>query len=69
MIRCALRSSGSRRFRHCSPTSPAPTLLAEVRAHPSGRFLYSTNRGHNGVAMFEIEPDSASLEPERNNGI
>jgi 6-phosphogluconolactonase len=30
---------------------------AEIRVHPSGRFLYNTNRGHNSVAMFEIEDD------------
>ncbi len=35
---------------------------AEVRVHPSGRFLYTTNRGHNSVAMFEIEPETGELE-------
>jgi len=30
---------------------------AEIRVHPSGRFLYNTNRGHNSVAKFEIEDD------------
>jgi 6-phosphogluconolactonase len=30
---------------------------AEIRVHPSGRFLYNTNRGHNSVAMFEIQGD------------
>ena len=30
---------------------------AEIRVHPSGRFLYNTNRGHDSVAMFEIEGD------------
>jgi 6-phosphogluconolactonase len=30
---------------------------AEIRVHPSGRFLYNTNRGHNSVALFEIEGD------------
>jgi 6-phosphogluconolactonase len=35
---------------------------AEVRIHPSGRFLYTTNRGHNSVAMFEIEPETGQLE-------
>jgi hypothetical protein len=27
-----------------------------------GHFLYNTNRGHNSVTMFEIEPDSGELE-------
>jgi 6-phosphogluconolactonase len=30
---------------------------AEIRVHPSGKFLYNTNRGHNSVAMFEIQGD------------
>jgi 6-phosphogluconolactonase len=35
---------------------------AEIRIHPSGRFLYNTNRGHNSVTMFEIEPETGELE-------
>jgi 6-phosphogluconolactonase len=35
---------------------------AEIRVHPSGRFLYTTNRGHNSIAMFEIEPETGQLE-------
>ena len=28
---------------------------AEIRIHPSGQFLYNTNRGHNSVTMFAID--------------
>jgi 6-phosphogluconolactonase len=28
---------------------------AEIRVHPSGRFLYNTTRGHNSVTMFAID--------------
>ena len=35
---------------------------AEIRVHPSGRFLYNTNRGHNSIAMFEIESETGQLE-------
>ena len=35
---------------------------AEIRIHPSGQFLYNTNRGHNSVTMFEIDPDTGELE-------
>jgi 6-phosphogluconolactonase len=35
---------------------------AEIRVHPSGRFLYTTNRGHNSIAMFEIESETGQLE-------
>jgi 6-phosphogluconolactonase len=29
---------------------------AEVLAHPSGKFLYGSNRGHNTIAVFSISP-------------
>jgi 6-phosphogluconolactonase len=35
---------------------------AEIRIHPSGRFLYNTNRGHNSVAMFEIDSETGELD-------
>ena len=34
---------------------------AEIRVHPSGQFLYNTNRGHNSVTMFAIDPDTRKL--------
>jgi 6-phosphogluconolactonase len=34
---------------------------AEIRVHPSGRFLYATNRGHDSVAMFAIDPRTFEL--------
>jgi len=30
------------------------SFTAEVQVHPSGRFLYGSNRGHNSIAMFAI---------------
>jgi 6-phosphogluconolactonase len=30
---------------------------AEVVVHPSGKFVYGSNRGHNSIAAFAIEPD------------
>jgi 6-phosphogluconolactonase len=36
---------------------------AEIRIHPSGRFLYSTNRGHHSVAMFAIDEKTGALDP------
>jgi 6-phosphogluconolactonase len=38
------------------------STAAEIRIHPSGRFLYTTNRGHDSVASFEIEPETGRLE-------
>jgi 6-phosphogluconolactonase len=28
---------------------------AEIAVHPSGKFLYTSNRGHDSIAIFEIE--------------
>ena len=35
---------------------------AEIRVHPTGQFVYNTNRGHNTVTMFEIDPDTGELD-------
>jgi len=34
---------------------------AEIRIHPSGQVLYNTNRGHNSVTMYSIDPDTGRL--------
>ena len=34
---------------------------AEIRAHPTGRFLYGSNRGHDSIAIFRIDPASGRL--------
>jgi len=34
---------------------------AEVQVHPSGRFLYGSNRGHNSIAVFTIDPATGRL--------
>jgi 6-phosphogluconolactonase len=31
---------------------------AQIVVHPSGRFLYSSNRGHNSIAAFTIDQES-----------
>ncbi len=36
---------------------------AEVQAHPSGKFLYGSNRGHNSIAVFAIDPRRGALAP------
>jgi 6-phosphogluconolactonase len=35
---------------------------AEIRVHPSGQFLYNTNRGHNSVTMYEIDTVTGELD-------
>lgn len=34
---------------------------AEIEAHPSGKFLYVSNRGHDSVALFFIDPRKGTL--------
>jgi 6-phosphogluconolactonase len=34
---------------------------AEVQVHPSGRFLYGSNRGHNSIALFTIDEATGRL--------
>lgn len=35
---------------------------AEVLVHPSGRFVYGSNRGPNTIALFAIDPKSGRIE-------
>ena len=48
------------------PTLPGDfkgnSIGAEVRVHPSGRFVYVSNRGHDSVAVFEFLSDDQTLQ-------
>lgn len=39
------------------------SYCAEVRVHPSGRFLYGSNRGHDSLAIFAIAEAEGRLTP------
>ncbi|BET68941.1 hypothetical protein ASA1KI_38590 [Opitutales bacterium ASA1] len=39
-----------------------PSTSAEVAVHPSGRFLYTSNRGHDSIAVFAIDGTNGTLE-------
>ena len=32
------------------------SYTAEVQVHPSGKFLYGSNRGHDSIAIFKVDP-------------
>jgi len=34
---------------------------AEIEVSPNGKFLYGSNRGHNSIAIFSIDPASGKL--------
>lgn len=38
-----------------------PSWCAEIRVHPSGRFLYGSNRGHDSIAVCRIDPTTGLL--------
>jgi 6-phosphogluconolactonase len=37
------------------------TSPAECVVHPSGRFVYESNRGHNSIAVFRVDPGDGAL--------
>jgi 6-phosphogluconolactonase len=47
------------------PTLPkgftGDSFTAEVQVHPSGKFLYGSNRGHNSIAIFAIDAATGKL--------
>jgi 6-phosphogluconolactonase len=48
------------------PTMPVAVerrhSTAEVVVHPSGKFLYGSNRGHDSLAVYSIEPGTGRLK-------
>ena len=45
------------------PDFKGDTSTAEVAVHPSGRYLYGSNRGHDSLAMFSIDAKTGMLTP------
>ena len=36
---------------------------AEIAVHPSGKFVYGSNRGHDSIAVFAVDPKAGTLKP------
>lgn len=52
------------------PDDAAPAgSTAEVLAHPSGRFLYGSNRGHDSIAVFRIDREAGTLTRVENEPV
>lgn len=52
-------------------TLPEPTKgnsTAEIVAHPNGKFLYVSNRGHNSIAQFLVDPTTGKLTANGHQG-
>lgn len=56
---------GALTARQTVPTLPADftgaSTTAEVRVHPTGRFVYGSNRGHDSIAVFAVDPATGRL--------
>jgi 6-phosphogluconolactonase len=37
------------------------STCAEIQGHPSGRFIYASNRGHDSIAVFEVAAATGEL--------
>ena len=37
------------------------SYTAEVQVHPSGKFVYGSNRGHDSIAVFTVDPSTGKL--------
>lgn len=45
------------------PDFKGENATAEVVVHPSGRFLYGSNRGHDSIAIFAVDAGTGKLTP------
>jgi len=50
------------------PMAVKGNSTAEVVVHPSGKFLYGSNRGHNSIAIFTINPKTGELTAAGHQG-
>jgi 6-phosphogluconolactonase len=54
------------------PTLPAGfsgnNSTAEVVVHPSGKFVYGSNRGHNSIAVFQVDAATGKLTAAGHQG-
>ena len=39
------------------------TTVADIHFHPSGRYLYVSNRGHDSLAMYRVDSATGELTP------
>jgi len=48
------------------PTLPASfsgeNTTAEIEVHPNGKFVYASNRGHDSIVVYAVEPKAGTLK-------
>lgn len=40
-----------------------PNKASEIRVHPSGKFVYTANRGHDSITAFRVNESTGKLSP------
>ena len=45
------------------PDFTEPNTTAEIGIAPSGRFVYGSNRGHQSIVIFAVDPTNGTLTP------
>jgi 6-phosphogluconolactonase len=43
------------------PGYKGKSYTAEVQVHPSGKFVFGSNRGHDSIAIFKVDPATGKL--------
>ena len=51
------------------PQETPGNSTAEIVVHPSGKFVYGSNRGHNTIAVFSVDPKSGQLARIQNASV
>jgi 6-phosphogluconolactonase len=59
----ALQSLSTLPAGYASAAGAAASTASEVQVHPSGRFVYVSNRGHDSIAVYTRDPGAGTLEP------
>ena len=44
------------------PDFKGQNTCAEIQIHPSGKFVYGSNRGHDSIAVFRVNPKDGRLQ-------
>ena len=52
-------------YPRCRSDYSGPKEAAEIAVHPSGKFLYTSNRGHDSIAVFAIDHEEGDTEISR----
>jgi 6-phosphogluconolactonase len=42
-------------------SAPEKSWVADVHVHPSGNTVYVSNRGHDSIAIFDVDKESGAL--------